>query len=387
MVTLDMSRLQQISSSQSRFSRQLARLRAAGIDTRHIETTTSSAVENVRDGDCTSFVIYGDPQSGKTEMMICLTARLLDDGYRLIIHLLNDSVQLLGQNLGRFQRSGLAPAAKNFSEILDPEINLRKGEWVVFCKKNASDLQKLLDKTRTIPDKVVIDDEADFATPNAKINIGEITKINGLIGGILGSTGTYIGVTATPARLDLNNTFENDNEKWVRFPPHDLYTGQDEFFPLDRKVGYKLTLLPDEGDSPRYIKEALHRFIVNVAYLNTKKSGGEKNYSMLVHTSGKREDHKVDKKIVEAVFQSCSEPTTSEYKRTMEALFAYARERFPDASPQRLVEYVAQNASRNTIVVMNSERDKNVDLRMATTPATPFTVVIGGNIKNLRNDA
>lgn len=176
MVTLDMSRLQQISSSQSRFSRQLARLRAAGIDTRHIETTTSSAVENVRDGDCTSFVIYGDPQSGKTEMMICLTARLLDDGYRLIIHLLNDSVQLLGQNLGRFQRSGLAPAAKNFSEILDPEINLRKGEWVVFCKKNASDLQKLLDKTRTIPDKVVIDDEADFATPNAKINIGEIPK-------------------------------------------------------------------------------------------------------------------------------------------------------------------------------------------------------------------
>jgi len=44
-------------------------------------------------------VIYGEPQSGKTEMMICLTARLIDIGANLVIHLLNDSVQLLEQNL------------------------------------------------------------------------------------------------------------------------------------------------------------------------------------------------------------------------------------------------------------------------------------------------
>jgi hypothetical protein len=354
MVGLDLSRLQKISSSGSRFEQQIRRLKRVGIDTVYIESAVEDSLNNISEGECNSFVVYGDPQSGKTEMMICLTAKLLDEGHRLIIHLLNDSVQLLGQNLGRFQRSGLAPAAKNFSEVMDPEISLKKGEWVIFCKKNAKDLQKLLDKTKSIKDKIIIDDEADFATPNSKINIGEITKINKLIGGILGKEGTYIGVTATPARLDLNNTFENNNESWVRFRPHSIYTGQDIFFPLDESVNYKLTLLPDDEDSPKYAQEALHRFMITVAHLNTKENADEQNYSMLVHTSGKREDHKVDKKAVEGVFQSLLEPTSPEYKRTMERLYKTAQGLFPKADPQSLLEYVARNASRNTIIVMNS---------------------------------
>ena len=76
---------------------------------------------------------------------------------------------------------------------------------------------------------VVIDDEADYATPNAKINQGTKTRINELVGQLIGTDGYYIGVTATPARLDLNNTFKNDTEKWVNFPPHSKYTGQDLF--------------------------------------------------------------------------------------------------------------------------------------------------------------
>jgi hypothetical protein len=89
-----------------------------------------------------SFVIYGEPQSGKTEMMICLTAKLLDSRRKFVLHLLNDSVDLLGQNLGRFQESGLAPAAQNYTDILDPAINIKKQPHIVFCKKNARDLQK-----------------------------------------------------------------------------------------------------------------------------------------------------------------------------------------------------------------------------------------------------
>ena len=77
-----------------------------------------AAVSSAEDAGTNSFVIYGEPQSGKTEMMICLTAKLLDDGYRIVIHLLNDSVQLLQQNLDRFQRSNLSPAARNFSDAV-----------------------------------------------------------------------------------------------------------------------------------------------------------------------------------------------------------------------------------------------------------------------------
>jgi hypothetical protein len=42
--------------------------------------------------------------------------------------------------------------------------------------------------------------------------------------------GKYIGVTATPARLDLNNTFDNKSTNWINFESHKKYTGQDVFF-------------------------------------------------------------------------------------------------------------------------------------------------------------
>jgi hypothetical protein len=40
-------------------------------------------------------------------------------------------------------------------------------------------------------------------------SLEKTTKINELIGHLLKPNGKYIGVTATPARLDLNNTFDN----------------------------------------------------------------------------------------------------------------------------------------------------------------------------------
>src|SRR6185437_10852309 len=216
MPELDLDELRGLMSNTSRYSVQLNRLKGVGIDTTNINETVSRAVNNVQSG-ARSFVIFGEPQSGKTEMMICLTARLLDEGHKVIIHLLNDSVQLLEQNLDRFKRSDLAPAARNFTEILDPDISLKSGEHVIFCKKNKDDLQKLLNRTSGVKGRVIIDDEADYATPNAKINAGEVTKINELIGELLEEDGTYIGVTATPARLDLNNTLDNDSASWVWF--------------------------------------------------------------------------------------------------------------------------------------------------------------------------
>ncbi len=60
------------------------------------------------------------------------------------------------------------------------------------------------------------------------------------VGDLISKNGSYIGVTATPARLDLNNTFQNDTAKWVNFPPQSEYTGQSIFFPLDKKVPYRL---------------------------------------------------------------------------------------------------------------------------------------------------
>ena len=314
-------------------------------------------------------------------MMICLTAKLLDEGYRFIIHMLNDSVDLLGQNLGRFKLSGLAPSAKNFSEILDPMIDVQNGQYVVFCKKNANDLKKLIEKIYNLDDIIVVDDEADYASPNSKINKGERTKINELITTILGKSGKYIGVTATPARLDLNNTFQNDSDSWVHFPPHHAYTGQDHFFPLDRKVSFRLTLLPDSGDDPKHARQALFSFLTTVAYLNCHgKTGQETNYSFLVHTSGKKIDHKSDWKTITSCLSTLLDKHSTKFEAYTKEVWKICERRYADADPNKLTLYILDNISRHSVIVLNSERDWKDHSAAATNPTSLFTIIIGGNI-------
>lgn len=362
------------------YQRRLKRLTSSGKEINCIETAVKHVLQNISTGAC--FVIYGEPQSGKTEMMICLTARLLDEGHDFIVHLLNDSLDLLTQNLGRFKKSGLSPAAKNFTEILDPAVPLNGQRHVVFCKKNGRDLGKLLERIGAKDNIIIIDDEADYASPNSKINSGGRTKINDLIAELLGDTGTYIGVTATPARLDLNNTFENDSELWVHFPAHSKYTGQDIFFPLDNKISYSLNLLPDSGPDPRYARTALFGFLVNAAHLNlyVNKPGDEQNYSFLVHTSGKKSDHSADRTTMRAALTALGDPDSKNYSKYVEEIWSLCQSRHPTADANEVTTYILQNINRNTLIVLNSERDWVDNGAAATSPTSLFTIIIGGNI-------
>src|SRR5581483_899114 len=175
----NLDELKKETTTNNRYERRLANLVSQSLEVGRIKTVVENAISNIRDTQ-KSFVIYGEPQSGKTELMIALTAKLLDIGFKLVIVLLNDSVQLLGQNLERFQRSGISPSPKKFSEVLPPEVTIGEHQWVIFCKKNSKDLQKLLEKIDGHPNRVIIDDEADYATPNSKINKKEKSKINEL---------------------------------------------------------------------------------------------------------------------------------------------------------------------------------------------------------------
>ena len=382
-VTFDVSRFKVAATAPDQYRRQLDRLVSEGKQVDCIQKAVEGALKSVSSQSRSAFVVYGEPQSGKTEMMICLTARLLDEGRLFVLHLLNDSVDLLGQNLGRFQKSGLAPAAKNFTDIVDPAVPIRGRQHVVFCKKNARDLEKLLDKIKKKVDRiVVIDDEADYASPNAKVNQRTRTRINELIHAILGANGDYIGVTATPARLDLNNTFENDSSLWVNFPPHDLYTGQDVFFPLDPKAPkkYRLTPLPLNFDAPKYARAAFFGFLVNVAYLNTVPGKEEQNYSMLVHTSGKRVDHKADWYVFDKTVASLIDRKSAQFERYVKEIWQTAVARYGSERAEHLTQYVLDNISRYAIFILNSDRDFIQNGLSATNPSALFTLIIGGNI-------
>ncbi|MGH9548130.1 MAG: Z1 domain-containing protein, partial [Terriglobales bacterium] len=265
------------------------------------------------------------------------------------------------------------------SELLQSSENQNPQGLVVFCKKNPRDLDNLIKRLKGQGKIVVIDDEADYATPNAKVNQGTKTPINELIGELIGDTGHYVGVTATPARLNLNNTLENDTAKWVRFRSHSKYTGQDVFFPLDKNVSYRRKLLA-QGGNPEEARAALVRFLVTVAYLNSHVNGQEQNYTMLVHTSGKRQDHETDRAIIEQSVQALMDTEGEEFSALVTQTHQVAKELYPEADPDLLTDYVVTNASRAALVVLNSKRDRKAAGDNATEPSSPFTIIIGGNI-------
>jgi len=366
----------------SEYTRQINRVLKNTSHTESIERTVSKASESIKSG-VRSFVIYGEPQSGKTEMMICLTAKLLDDGYRNIVILVNDNVELQNQNLERFRKSGLSPAPKSLQEIKKAEALKNTFNTVIFCKKNASDLKVLNDKLRNIKRRVVIDDEADFATPNSKINSADQSKINKLVDNLLDTdeTSVYIGVTATPARLYLNNLFENSKSDWVYFKPYPEYSGHDTFFPtIDKEdLAFNLVTLPDEGDKPEYLQRALVRFLVNVAHLNIFNANDEKNYCMLVHTSGLRDEHAVDKEVVEKFFAEIEDKSHKNFAKRYAQIHKDASERYK-VDPDEIVKYIFKNRQRYAIRLVNSDNDRTDDIKGATNPETPFTIAIGGNI-------
>lgn len=350
------------------------------IDTTAIEKTVKKTIQNLKKNSSRSFVIFGEPQSGKTEMMIALNAKLLDEGYPIIVNLLTDSVDLLDQSLKRFRESGLNPSPKPFSDLPHDPKRLKGQEWVVFCKKNARDLEKLIEYLRMEKSLIIIDDEADYASPDGNINKPEYnkTRINDLISQLIGEDGVYIGVTATPARLNLNNTFQNVSEEWVDFLPHPYYVGQDFFFPHKEECAYRLhTFQADEGNEKSEIEKAILHFLCGVAELHQK--GIEKNFTMLVHTSGKKDEHAEDVDLIQSTIASLSNANHTGFERLRRKLWKIAAS-YGDKGADDIGLFVLKNIRRNTLVEINSRNPKPGKVAEIASPTSLFSFGVGGNI-------
>ncbi len=352
-------------------------LKADGLNTKSIEDTVNETIGNLQKSNGRSFVIFGEPQSGKTEMMIALNARLLDEGTEIIVNLLTDSIDLLGQSLSRFRESGLSPSPKQFSELPPEAKDLDGKKWVIFSKKNARDLEKLIVLLRNQRQIMVIDDEADYASPNARVNKDEKTKINQLICNLLGDDGQYIGVTATPARLNLNNTFENDSELWLDFKAHPYYVGQDFFFPTSGEVNYRLhTFEADEGNERVELQTAIMHFLCGVAELHGR--GVKKNFTMLVHTSGKKDEHTEDVEILQSTISILSNGKHKSFGRYVTRLVDIAKN-YSEDNHEAIVQFVLRNIDKHLIVEINSKGTSG-DVADIATPTSLFSFGTGGNI-------
>lgn len=380
-------------SSKHCYPLRIETLKSLGRDTENIEVGIASTLKVLESGE-RSFVVYGEPQSGKTEFMIALTCKLIDLGYQTIFIVMNDNTELEGQNFDRFHSAPeLNPTPLKDTQLqamTDQELAIDK-QRVIFCRKNSKILQKLIQLSSKMKKRVVIDDEADFATPNAKINKSDFTAINKYLGklGDLEETGEglYIGVTATPARLDLNNTYANNSKNWVFLDSHENYKGRAFFFPSKKELGkgsdYKLVKLSDEGDDPKILRNAVFRFLLRTAMLNINSSSERTAYSMLIHTAGKVNDHEKDQQDVQKILGVLSEKSSSKFKQYAGELLNIGSQLISefnlDYTDVELVKFVIQNIGKSEVLVINHKNDSG-NVKRACNPKALFTFAIGGNI-------
>ena len=148
------------------YEERIKALENEGKNVDHIVSAIEDTIKVLKSG-VRSTVIYGEPQSGKTEMMLALTCKLFDQGYENIFMVMNDNVSLEDQNFTRFSDCDqLNPAPYKASEIInDPTTVIPGKKHIIFCRKNAINLDKLIEATRKLPNRVILDDEADFASP------------------------------------------------------------------------------------------------------------------------------------------------------------------------------------------------------------------------------
>lgn len=178
--------------------------------------------------------------------------------------------------------------------------------------------------------------------------------------------------------LDLNNTFDNANDKWVHFPPHAYYTGQEVFFPFDlNEPKYNLNILPPSYDDPKFLREALFRFLIKVAYLNLYVNDQSKNYSMLIHTSGRKNDHIKDYTTIQKIINILKDQ--NQFEKYIQQIWDLAKKNYEKDKADTIVSFIITNRNKNKILVINSEKDKD-NLDKAANPIALFTIGIGGNI-------
>lgn len=377
------------------YPQRIASVRSRGRETTHIENGISEVVRVLEKGT-KSFVVYGEPQSGKTEFMIALACKLIDMNFQTIFVVMNDNTELESQNFDRFHSAPeLNPTPLRDTQLpnMSDDQLKRPMQRIIFCRKNSKNLQKLIMHCRYMKNRIVIDDEADFATPNAKINKSEVTAINKFLGELgkfedKNDPGVYIGVTATPARLDLNNTYLNDSKEWIFLNSHSHYKGHNFFFPATEedlgKSDYVFHPLPDQGDDPRFLRHAVFRFLCRVALLNLDFASELTAYSMLIHTAGTTNDHEKDQKDLQSILGILSDKNANKFEQYYTELMQICSEQITHYNLESFTDYevaafIWRNIGKSEVLVINHKNDSD-NVKRAGVPKALFTFAIGGNI-------
>lgn len=383
-------------------------------------------------------LVMGYVQSGKTANFTAVIAQAVDVGYDLIIVLTGGSKTLRAQTHARMwgdlenTLDGVAslwsflPYVEEigtdsaWSALCESDIRraerpdvLKNDRVVIIAKKNATvlkHLNTLVGKARTLfmSDRsiLIIDDEADQASPSAKKDIRDARTINGRIRDLLETChpATYVGYTATPYAnvfIDRDNEGDLFPRTFIKPIKHgDGYFGAREFFgsnddalvptadfvhiveqslvndlspPSSRSVG---TWTPVWNEA---IRDAVLWFLMATA-VRRLRDHTPHHSSMLVHTGFNVESHRrlcrLLRDRLKTILQSVSEDELralylEETTAVPAAAFGHETVPFDDVRP--MLDDIAEECS---VIMDNSESSERLDY---STSKVQVVIAVGGN--------
>ncbi|MBP8082000.1 MAG: restriction endonuclease [Spirochaetes bacterium] len=274
-----------------------------------IESTTKSVINphisNFSYTEHITGLLLGNVQSGKTSQVFGIVSAAADEGFKIFILLTTDSVYLQQQTFSR---------AINFLDTFnvcgeDDEVrffqnNLRKPSLIIL-KKNTNILKRwnnnLASSNFCIGNPLfIIDDEADAASLNTKINKNDISAINSNLESIKqkSSSSIYLQVTATPQAIMLQKINSGWKPGFVYyFQPGKKYMGGNFFYSKDPIPNYiKFTsddelddLLSDDEFPDNGLIKSLCSFLIISSHLFLSDKQEVSNF--LIHPSIRISDH------------------------------------------------------------------------------------------------
>lgn len=224
-------------------------------------------------------LVMGQVQSGKTRNYAGVIARAVDAGYRFVIVLTGMHRSLRDQTQNRLDHDLFADKTfwyamthpnedVNFNPNL-PSLAAQGNIFYAVVKKNIKRLQNLVSSFKEIklePRKklpiLIIDDEADQATPNSARGRDEISAVNREIRRLWGlvEAGTYLAYTATPFANVLMNPDDEDDlfpSDFIQIlEPGEGYLGAEQVFGLDEEPSEQSEQARDGLDMVRVVPEA-----------------------------------------------------------------------------------------------------------------------------------
>ena len=152
--------------------------------------------------------------------------------------------------------------------------------------------------------------------------------------------------------------------------------GRTSSFPRDGKVQYRLQQFSaDEGNEKVELRNAIFHFMCGVAEQHSRDR--EKNFTMLVHTSGKIDEHSDDVKVIRETIDILASSEHPNFMTCVNNLLKIADGYGCDGS-ESIVEFILRNINRHQVDIINST-GKNQRTGILI-PPTVFSFGVGGNI-------